>query len=282
MTDYEYTSKMKQNLHTHSTYCDGKDTPREMVERALELGLDSLGFSGHANTSLADDCEMRNEKMARYIEEVSRLKEEYRDRIKIYLGCELDYYSPGYLPNFKFDYTIASVHYTVKDGVAVPFDYSAKRTKDAIARLFGGDAIEYVRSYYEKVATMHQRLGGDFVGHFDLVTKFSETNPEIFDTGSTQYRKIALEALHATREKYEFFEVNTGAIGRGYRKTPYPDPFILEEMKRINCKLLITSDCHNRMFLDCAYTEALELVRAAGFDEIYYLSDKGFVGRKIK
>ena len=36
------------------------------------------------------------------------------------------------------------------------------------------------------------------------------------------------------------------------------------------------------MFLDCAYTEALELVRAAGFDEIYYLSDSGFVGRKIK
>jgi predicted metal-binding protein len=31
---------IKSNFHTHTTFCDGKNTPREMVERALELGFD--------------------------------------------------------------------------------------------------------------------------------------------------------------------------------------------------------------------------------------------------
>lgn len=38
----------KQNLHTHSTFCDGKDTPEEMVLTVMEKGFSSVGFSGHA------------------------------------------------------------------------------------------------------------------------------------------------------------------------------------------------------------------------------------------
>ena len=57
--------RMKQNLHTHSTFCDGKDTPEEMILRAIELGFNSIGFSGHANTVMRDSCEMR-ERVAGY------------------------------------------------------------------------------------------------------------------------------------------------------------------------------------------------------------------------
>jgi len=37
-----------QNLHTHSTFCDGIDTPEEMIKVAIEKGFVSLGFSGHS------------------------------------------------------------------------------------------------------------------------------------------------------------------------------------------------------------------------------------------
>ena len=37
----------KQNLHTHSSYCDGKDTPEELVLYAINSGFSSIGFSGH-------------------------------------------------------------------------------------------------------------------------------------------------------------------------------------------------------------------------------------------
>ena len=38
----------KQNLHIHTKYCDGKDTPEEMVIAACEKGFQSIGFSMHS------------------------------------------------------------------------------------------------------------------------------------------------------------------------------------------------------------------------------------------
>ncbi len=272
--------KMLQNLHTHTRFCDGKNTPEEMAERALELGFTSLGFSSHANTAFNDTCELRYN-VEGYIKEINRLKSVYDGRLKIYLGTELDFYSEGHMPEGVFDYTIASVHYAVKDGEKVCYDYSVEHSKSAIERLFGGCGLEYARAYYENMANLSSHIKGDFVGHFDILTKYEEKAPELFDTGSPEYRKMALEALVAVHESFEFFEVNGGPIGRGYKSTPYPAAFILDEMKAQGCKLLITTDCHNKDFLDCGFDDAIELVRSHGFTEIYELSDAGFVGRKI-
>ncbi len=38
---------MLANYHTHTTYCDGKNTPEEIVLCAIEKGFTSIGFSGH-------------------------------------------------------------------------------------------------------------------------------------------------------------------------------------------------------------------------------------------
>ncbi len=272
--------KMLQNLHTHCTYCDGKNTPREMVERAIELGFESLGFSSHANTRFGDNCELRID-VNSYVEGINRLKKEYSDRIKIYLGTELDYYSAGMMPDDVFDYKIASVHYAMKNGEKIIYDYSVEHSRDVIARLFDGDGLAYAKAYYDTMADMPYRIKGDFVGHFDILTKYEVKAPDLFDTGSPRYRNMALEALVAVREKMEFFEVNTGPIGRGYKPTPYPAPFILDEMKAQKCKLIITTDCHNKDYLDCGFDEAIELIRSHGFTEIYELAPGGFKGRKI-
>ena len=36
-----------QNLHQHTVFCDGKDTPEEVVLTAIEKGFCGIGFSGH-------------------------------------------------------------------------------------------------------------------------------------------------------------------------------------------------------------------------------------------
>ena len=38
------------SVHTHTTWCDGKNTPAEMAAAALDCGLRTLGFSGHIYT----------------------------------------------------------------------------------------------------------------------------------------------------------------------------------------------------------------------------------------
>ena len=62
------------NFHTHTRYCDGKNTPEEMVQYALKLGFDSLGFSGHAFTEFDLSYCMTPEETKQYIDEINALK----------------------------------------------------------------------------------------------------------------------------------------------------------------------------------------------------------------
>jgi histidinol-phosphatase (PHP family) len=153
--------------------------------------------------------------------------------------------------------------------------------KEQIDKFFGGDSVAYSKKYYEIMADMPNRINADIVGHFDLLTKFTEKNPDILDIENKEYKNAALEALHAVREKMDFFEVNTGAISRGHRTTPYPASFILDEMKKLKCKLVLTSDCHNKKFIDCHFNESKEYLKSHGFDSLWYLTKKGFVEEKI-
>ena len=58
------------------------------------------------------------------------------------------------------------------------------------------------------------------------------------------------------------FEVNTGAIARGYRTTPYPAPFLLKEWKAIGGEIVISSDCHDKAFLNYRFNEAVEYAKS--------------------
>ena len=79
---------MLSNLHTHTTYCDGKSTAEETVRFAIDAGFKSLGFSGHGYTP--SDLRYCMKDVDGYIAEITALKEKYRDKIEIYLGTEED------------------------------------------------------------------------------------------------------------------------------------------------------------------------------------------------
>ncbi len=110
-----------QNLHTHSTFCDEKNTPEETVQKAIESGFDSIGFSGHCFMPYAPDARvMSEERTLEYINEINRLKAEYRDRIKIFLGIEVDMYAQT--STKPFDHSIGTVHYLDINGEKIPLD----------------------------------------------------------------------------------------------------------------------------------------------------------------
>ena len=70
--------------------------------------------------------------------------------------------------------------------------------------------------------------------------------------------------------------MNTGAIARGYRKEPYPAPFLLDEIKARGGKILLSSDSHNAANLTVAFDACIELLRANGFRSIVALSEGKF------
>ena len=267
-----------QNLHTHSTFDDGSDTPEEMLLHAISLGFDSIGFSGHAYASYGTRFCMSPENTLRFIDEINRLKHVYADRIRVFLGLECDMYSVGDLT--PFDYALGSCHYLKIDGNIVGIDRKYDEVKLAADTYFGGDFYKLAACYYEQASHLPEYGHFDVLAHFDLIAKNREKG-EMFDIDSPAYRRCALDALHELAKKIPLFEVNTGAIARGYRTSPYPDPFILKAMKEEGMKPLISSDCHTKELLLCGFEQALEAIKSAGFHELYYLTEDGFKGMKI-
>ena len=66
---------MRQNLHTHCTFCDGKNTPEELVREAIRMEMDSLGFSSHSPLAGQEDWTMSPEEVPRFRAEILRLRE---------------------------------------------------------------------------------------------------------------------------------------------------------------------------------------------------------------
>ena len=247
------------NYHTHSRYCDGRDRPKAMIRRAIALGCEELGFSGHAYVDF-DDCCMTPEGTEAYKREIRRLKEKYADKIRILLGVEQDYYSP--LPTEDYEYVIGSVHYLQKDGKYLTVDYTREKQIRIVREYYGGDYYAFIEQYYAMVGEIYDKTHCDIVGHFDLVTKFNEDG-SLFDTSHPRYRAAALAALDRLCACPVIFEVNTGAIARGYRKTPYPENWLLDELRRRKMPLLLCSDCHDRRFLLCGMDELKQKIPEA-------------------
>jgi histidinol-phosphatase (PHP family) len=231
------------NFHTHTIYCDGKDTPRELAEEALRLGCPALGFSGHSYTAYDPDCCMSPEGTAAYRREVLALREEYAGKLDIRLGLEQDYYSE--LPREEYDYLIGSVHAVKKNGEYVIVDWSRDMLLKGVEKLYGGDIYAFAEDYFRLVGDLWERTRCRIVGHFDLLTKFNEDGT-LLDETHPRYLRAAGEALDRLLEAPVLFEINTGAMARGYRTMPYPGSVLRRAIARKGGTFILSSDCHRK------------------------------------
>ena len=350
---------MKSNLHTHTTWCDGKNTAEEMVLSAIESGFDVLGFSGHSYTSFDESYCMSRENTKIYRQEIRRLADVYRDQIRIFCGIEQDLFAddpvairqaacsapapdeaavPG--KTAAYDYAIGSVHAVFKEcsrsqleavraegypsgvilaepvdaevqdeaktqdeaemqdeaevqdeaetgrcGIYYYVDWEKETMQWAIDRLYGGDSLALAEDYFDSVTRFADDPACQIVGHFDLLTKFEEQvsengdgddGPEpLFDTRHPRYLDAAGNAIFALAGANKIFEINTGAMAKGYRTDPYPGGRLLEMILQAGGRITVNSDCHAAGKLDYGFEEAFDLARGVGFTEYWVLGPDG-------
>lgn len=274
---------IKQNLHTHSTYCDGKNTLEEMANAAINKGFSSLGFSSHCFSNLPyDECGIKSLALyEEYLSDIDTLKEKYKNKITIYKGIELESRTKDLIfpqPDPRLDYSIGSIHYFYKGNLLYEVDYKPEVLLEA-KEAFGGFRPLF-ESYYEEVVNFAANSFYDITGHIDLVTKFSEKMGWHFED-ERWYQDIALFASESIVKSGKIIEVNTGAISRGYRTTPYPAPFILKRLKELDAPLTVSTDSHGINSIDTKYDETVSMLSSYGFDHLYYLTPNGFKGIKI-
>ena len=269
------------SYHVHSEFCDGRSTAEEMVLAAIQNGFDSLGFSSHSHLpNFPELYGMKKESIAPYCREILRLKEAYKDKINIFLGIEQDSFSLiSDIPS-EVSYVIGSVHHVVKDGSFMPVDHSIEHIKEGVKKLFYGDILAYVEAYYDEMSKIYDKTHCDIVGHIDLLTKFNETE-FLIDTNSMRYKNAALSAAEKLARRGLIFEINTGAIGRGYRTAPYPSEEILKVIYECGGKITYSSDCHKADSIAVGFEDAIALAKKCGFKSFMKLGSNGFYEEKF-
>ena len=250
----------RANYHTHTTWCDGHDTPEAVVLAAIDKGFDTIGFSSHAMLpENVLDWVLTPDKAVRYAKEIRGLAEKYSGRIGVLCGVEADYIPGGANPDRKTyaaispDYIIGSVHFVAaSDGALVCVDNTPQELMDGIAAHFGGSVEAYIRAYFAQVREMVSRFDFDVVGHLDLVRKFNVRNP-YFDESAQWYAEELEATADAVTASGKIAEVNTGAISRGWLDDAYPSSEFRSLLRARGVKFILSADAHSADAIDCAF-----------------------------
>lgn len=266
------------NLHTHTTFCDGKAEPEAFVSKAIEWGYHTLGFSGHAPVPFENKFAIREEHLQDYFDEVSRLIKKYQGQIRILRSLEIDYI-PGITRNFSEFVALGKLHYTIggvhlirnkeKDDQGLWFiDGPRHETYDeGLQKLFAGNPRKGVEAYFNQLSEMIATQQPDIIAHIDKIKMHNKNR--YFSEEEAWYKDLVWKLLkYIAKETSCIIEVNTRGLYKKRSDTFFPGPAILEQIHQLNIPITISTDAHLPDELNGYYQEALDLVKDIGFKEL--------------
>ncbi len=282
---------MKTNYHTHTTWCDGKETPEQMIVKALEKKFDVLGFSSHAMYPFSTAWHICAGQMYSYAEEIRKLAQKYNSHIEILLGFEADYFpllsSPAHsiYKDIQPHYLIGSVHYIFDEKnvfkknpwhTGIPYtcftvDGSEEELAMGIRHVFRGNAKKAVQTYFSLQRDMITSSDFDIIGHIDVIRKRNNSLHFFSEQDSWYKRELEATAKLAAREG-KIVEINTGGIARGCIDDSYPSLDFLKILRTYEVPICLNSDAHSAKDLDCAFEASCEKAKAAGYTERLYFT----------
>lgn len=265
----------KINLHTHSIFCDGNNSPREMVLSAIEKNFTVLGFSGHSMYPFSSDWHIPVNNIAAYVQEIRQLQEEFKNEIQILCGFEADYIPSITFPTkenyktFSPDYLIGSVHYLVTSEGQFAVDDKTENVAAGFKTFYNNNSKAFVCDYFETQRQMLKKGDFEILGHPDLIRKRNGIL-KMFDENESWYKEQVELTAKAAATAGVIVEINTGAIFRGAMDDVYPSAYFLEKLFNEKVPICINSDAHSVDGLDCAFDRAALLAKKIGYKELNY------------
>jgi histidinol-phosphatase (PHP family) len=272
----------KTNYHTHTTFCDGKNSPEEYITKAIEMDMKILGFSAHSMLSFNTSWHLPVNRHVEYVKEIQRLKEVYKDKLEILCGFEADYFPPVAMPDtcgfkeFSPDYIIGSVHFVTGDNLddgCFTVDGPVEEIENGIKTVFKGNEKKAVQTYFAtERAMLESGASFDVMGHPDIIRK-QNGKMHFFDENDGWYKRELIATANAIKKWGGIVEINTGGMSRAGVPSPYPSPFFLALLRERNVPVMINTDCHKTEGLCADMDKGLEEAKTAGYTELWYLSD---------
>ena len=231
---------MFTNYHTHTFRCGhaGSFPDEEYVLEAISCGMDVLGFTDHIPWPYISDfrqpkVRMDTEAFPDYIASVLELKEKYKDRIKILVGLECEYF-PCYLSWLKeqkerLDYLILGNHWSPNNEYGEPYFGRASDPK-------------VVQQYF------HYTLEGMKTGLFAYVA-----HPDLVLMNYPEFDQSCIDGSYALCRKAKELDIPLEYNLQGIRHKEkgkatglgYPYAGFWEIAKEVGCKAIIGYDVHN-------------------------------------
>ena len=175
------------NYHTHTARCGhASGSDREYVEAAVESGFQVLGFSDHSpmifKSGYKSNFRVPAEKAEEYFNSILSLKEEYKNKIEIHVGVEVEYYPhmfedyEKYIHSFPCEYLILGQHFV--------FD------EEKTASVFNpNDDVERLKGIYDNLIAAVRTEKFLYVAHPDSI-KFTGPS-EVFLKEAERFIKVA-------------------------------------------------------------------------------------------
>lgn len=255
---------MRIDYHTHHARCGhAVGTLEDYVQSAVRLGLEEIGLSDHMPLIHVDpadyypDMAMPLDELPRYVEEALRLKEKYRDRIRVRVGLEADYIE-GYeeqiariAESYPWDYVIGSVHFLGRWDVT---DFRQVHNWE------GKRVIEVYEQYYDAVKKAAATGLYDFIGHIDAIKRFGYRPEE-------DVTPLEDEALEAVARCGLAIELN--AAGRlAPAGEMYPSERMLARARELGIPVTFGSDAHHPDKVGQLWEEAACLLKRVGYTQL--------------
>lgn len=265
---------IRYNFHTHSHFDDGREPLEAYVLAAIENGLEAFGFSAHAPLPLDTAWALPAKDFPEYVAEAKKLKEAYKDQIRLYLGLEIDYIPgisedfAGWLKDSPLDYCVGSLH-LVKPGPgdAIWFiDGPAEGYFKGIEQVFGGDARKAVTAFYEQSIAMVHTQPINIIGHLDKVKMHNKE--KLFSTSEGWYHTLVDRLLQAIRERGVIVELNTRGVYTGKTQEYFPSDAVLEKCLHYDIPVMVNTDAHHPEQILSHFEEGVKHLKDIGFKKM--------------
>lgn len=257
---------MMFDLHTHHSRCGHAEGGiADYIESAIQKGLAVIGISDHSPYFAAPEdhpfpkVAMAKSEFPNYVNEVLRLKEQYRDRIEVLLGVESDFFpehADAYRRQYEkypFDYIIGSVHQV--DQLSI---FNRNRWK----KLTEKQKRETKERYYEAIGYSAKSGMFDILGHIDAMKAYYPAFSDIQTEAVEQTLKLIGEYDIA-------IEINTSGKTKEVGGW-YPADTILEMAKHYGVMVTFGSDAHTPERVADEWEEVRAKLKEIGFTEWCY------------
>lgn len=276
-------SYLKKDGHTHTEFCPhGSGEEVELfIQKAIELGFTEYSITEHnpLPQSFMDQASgepeaittggMNVNDVETYLTKMHKLKDKYKNDIKINVGFEIDYL-PGF-ENWTMDFlheygkqiddSILSLHFQKGNGGFRSIDFSPEDYSEGLVKHYGSFQ-KAQESYFSDYLKMVESDLGNFkpkrMGHLTLCQKFQA----YFEDESTELSAKSLMLIDQiyTRviEKGYELDFNTAGLFKEYYGETYPPTSIMKQALLKGVPFVYGSDSHAQKDIGRGYETFLK------------------------